>query len=286
MENINLNNGLLSVSINPVGAELTSLKDSYTEYIWEGNPAFWGKHSPVLFPIVGALKNDTYFYEGKHYSLGRHGFARDKVFTVKAQTANSVTFSLTADEETKQAYPFDFELQLTYTLNEKTLNIHYDVINSGNVNLPFSIGAHPAFALPGDFESYGLVFDNDEPLVSKQLENNLLTHTTVNVHTEGGLLPLNYKLFENDALVFTSLTSKGVTLTQDDKAILKVKFSDFPDLGIWTKVGAPFVCIEPWQGYADSIDSKGIFTEKPGIINLGDGKNFTAAISIEIMNKM
>lgn len=283
MENITLSNGLLTATINPKGAELNSLKEADNEYIWDGNPAFWGKHSPVLFPIVGTLKNNSYLYNGQRYALSRHGFARDNVFIVKTQTGNSVTFSLTSNVETKKVYPFDFELELVYTLTHKTLEIRYNVINKGHGSLPFSIGAHPAFTLPGNFESYSLVFDNDEPLISTQLENDLLSDTTIQIHAEGGVLPLNYKLFENDAIIFKSLISKGITITKNSKAIVKVTFNDFPHLGIWTKQGAPFICIEPWQGYSDSPNANGIFVEKEGIINLVEGEAFSAAFSIEIV---
>lgn len=283
MENITLSNGTLTATINPKGAELNSLKDSNTEYIWEGDPKFWGKHSPVLFPIVGALKNNSYLYNSQTYALSRHGFARDTVFSVKQQDNSSVTFSLVSNEETKKVYPFDFELEVVYTLNGKTLEIRYNVINKGSGNLPFSIGAHPAFALPGNFESYSLVFEHNEPLVSTQLENDLISATTVNIPANGGVLPLKHQLFENDALIFKQLQSKAVTITYKEEPLLKVHFTDFPHLGIWTKEGAPFICIEPWQGYSDSVNSNGIFTEKEGIIDLPEGKAFTAAFSIEII---
>jgi galactose mutarotase-like enzyme len=283
MENIILSNGILTATINPKGAELNSLKENNTEYIWEGNPEFWGKHSPVLFPIVGTLNNNTYLYNGQPYALSRHGFARDNVFSVKEQHQESITFSLTSNHETKKVYPFDFELELVYTLSQKTLEIRYNVINNSNSIMPFSIGAHPAFALPGNFESYSLIFDTDEPLISTQLENDLLSETSIEIPVQKGVLPLTYPLFKNDALIFKSLKSKTITIAKDDHSFLKVAFTDFPHLGIWTKEGAPFICIEPWQGYSDAPDTKGIFTEKEGIINLEAGKRYSAAFSIEII---
>ncbi|KOS05490.1 aldose epimerase [Flavobacterium akiainvivens] len=283
MENITLSNGILTATINPKGAELNSLKNNNTEYIWEGNAKYWGKHSPVLFPIVGTLKNNSYLYNGQPYALSRHGFARDNVFTVKGQNENSVTFSLSSNEETKKVYPFDFELQLVYTLNQKSLEIKYNVINKGAEPLPFSIGAHPAFALPGNFESYSLVFEKEEPLASTQLENDLIGNTSIEIATNGNVLPLNYGLFANDALIFKTLTSNAITIAKDNEPVLKVNFTDFPHLGIWTKEDAPFICIEPWQGYSDATNSNGIFKEKEGIIILPENETFTAAFTIEIL---
>lgn len=285
MENITISNGVLTASINPKGAELNSLKDNSNEYIWEGNPKFWGKHSPVLFPIVGTLKNNSYLYNGQPYALSRHGFARENIFAVKEQTENSVTFSLTSNVETKKVYPFDFELQLVYTLAGNTLEVKYNVINKSGGQMPFSIGAHPAFALPGDFESYALVFEKVEPLVSNQLENDLVSDATVTVPATDGIVNLNYGLFANDALVFKSLQSNSITITKKGEAVLKVGFTDFPHLGIWTKENAPFVCIEPWQGYADPIDSKGILIQKDGIVVLPENETYTGAFTIQILKE-
>ena len=191
-----IRNNYLEATIKPKGAELTSLKDNNgKEYIWEGNPEFWGKHSPVLFPIVGTLKDNKYTYKGNTYSLSRHGFARDNDFTIKEQHEDSVTFSLMADEHTKANYPFDFELQLKYTLSGKSLNIEYIIINNGIEPMPFSIGAHPAFALPGDFENYSLQFEKDQQLVSTQLQNDLLSDTEVITLLQNAKMPLHHDLF-------------------------------------------------------------------------------------------
>jgi galactose mutarotase-like enzyme len=280
---ITISNGILTATINPKGAELNSLKDSSNEYMWEGNPDYWGKHSPVLFPIVGTLKNNSYLYEGRVHALSRHGFARDNTFSIKSQTESSVVFLLTSTTDTKTVYPFDFELELAYTLTGKTLTLQYSVTNKGDKNLPFSIGAHPAFSLPGNFESYSLVFEKDEALISTQLENDLLSDTTTQIPAQNGVLPLTYSLFEKDALIFKSLQSNAITIKKGNTDVLKVSFPDFPHLGIWTKEKAPFICIEPWQGYSDAPDTRGNIIEKEGIINLEAGKQYTAGFSIEIL---
>ena len=280
---ITISNQQLTAIINPKGAEINSLKSNTgTEYIWEGDAKYWGKHSPVLFPIVGTLKNNSYLYEGQVHALSRHGFARDNTFNVKEQTEDSVTFSLLANDDTRRVYPFDFELELKYTLKGTTLNLDYIVTNKGDKPLPFSLGAHPAFALPGNFESYSLHFEKEEPLVSTQLEDDLLSDKTVDIPVQKGRLLLSYKLFENDALIFTLLQSRAVTIAQGDRSLLRVSYPNFPHLGIWTKENAPFLCIEPWQGYSDAPDTKGNLIQKEGIVLLETGKIYTAGFSVEI----
>ena len=281
--NISISNEHLTAAISQHGAELTSLKDSTTEYMWEGNPEFWGKHSPILFPIVGTLKNNTYRYNNKDYNMSRHGFARDNKFEVSYQDGESVVFSFVSNEETLKVFPFEFELQLKYTLKGKSLLLDYSVKNTGSNTMPFSLGAHPAFALPGNFEDYSLQFEKDEAFVSTRLENDLLSDKTILLGSENGKLELDYSLFEDDALIFKELESKSVAIQKDGKAFLKVTFNDFPHLGIWTKINAPFLCIEPWQGYSDALDASGNLYDKEGIVLLNPDNEFNAGFSIEIL---
>ncbi|NDI99708.1 aldose 1-epimerase family protein [Flavobacterium sp. LaA7.5] len=281
---ITLSNTKLSATINPKGAELISLKDDKgTEYMWEGNPDFWGKHSPVLFPIVGTLKDNKYSYNGTTYALSRHGFARDNVFTVKEQNKDSVTFSLVANALTKENYPFDFELQIKYTLSGNSLHIDYIINNSGEEAMPFSIGAHPAFALQGNFEAYSLQFEKEEQLISTQLQNDLLSDVEIPVTLQNGKLGLNYDLFENDALVFKKIASQYIDIAKNDIPFLRVSFPDFPHLGLWTKPNAPFLCIEPWQGYADSTTGSGNLFDKEGILVLEARGEVKRGFSIEVL---
>jgi galactose mutarotase-like enzyme len=279
---IEISNGTLTATIHSLGAELISLKDSSREYIWQADPKYWPKHSPVLFPIVGGLKNDSYLYKGKIHAMNRHGFARDNTFNLKSQTEDSAVFTLVSNNDTRVMYPFDFELEMRYALNGSTLSITYVVTNHGKEEMPFSIGAHPAFALPKKFGDYSLKFEKDEPLESRQLSENLITDTTVTHQAENGVLPLDYKLFEKDALVFTNLQSRSVKLIEGDRPILEVSYQKFPHLGIWTKENAPFICIEPWQGYADKSDATGNIIEKEGILKLSPGAQYNAAIEIQI----
>jgi len=279
-----ISNSNLTAQINHFGAELFSLKNHENkEYIWEGNPAFWGKHSPILFPIVGTLKNNSYSYNGKEYHLSRHGFARDMEFVLEKKSENSATFSLISSIETKKIYPFDFELKVIYTLEEYHLSIEYNIINNNNCSMPFSIGAHPAFALTGIFENYSLEFQEQEILKYHLLENGLISNSINEIQLNNHQLGLNYSLFKNDALVFKKLKSKSITILQNTVPLLKVNFQDFPNLGIWTVNNAPFLCIEPWLGYSDTEDSTGNILEKEGIQLLGAKKSMQCNFSIEIL---
>lgn len=276
-----ISNSILKASIKHAGAELFSLKDNQeNEYIWEGNPDFWGKHSPVLFPIVGTLKNNTYTIDEKEYQLPRHGFARDMDFELIEKTENKAVFSLQSSEETLQKYPFEFELQLIYTLNENALELEYKVINKGKEKMPFSIGAHPAIALPDHFENYALQFEKEENLKYYLLENDLISSKTKILETKNNVVPLNYELFRNDALIFKTLESKSLTILNNSKPYVKVDYYDFPSLGIWTKENAPFICIEPWLGYSDTDENTGDLYQKEGILTLEANKDFSAKFSI------
>lgn len=284
MKSIAISNSNLTAQINHLGAELFSLKTNQnTEYIWEGKPAFWGKHSPILFPIVGTLKNNSYSYNGIEYHLSRHGFARDMEFSVMEKSSNSVTFSLSASDETRKVYPFDFELQIIYTLEENSLYIEYKVLNNSPSQMPFSIGAHPAFALPGNFEDYSLEFNQEEPLEYYLLENDLVSNNTKELEVNNKIVNLNYPLFENDALIFKSFQSNSLTILKNAKPILRTNFKGFPNLGIWTKKDAPFLCIEPWFGYSDTEDSFGNLFEKESIQVLNEKEVFQSKFSIEIL---
>jgi galactose mutarotase-like enzyme len=279
-----IKNTFLTATINSFGAELCSLKNKENkEYIWEGNPDFWGKHSPILFPIVGTLKNNSYQYNEIEYHLSRHGFARDMDFELVDKKENSVTFSIQSSEETLKVYPFIFELQIIYTLDKNSLNIEYKVMNNGKSKMPFSIGAHPAFALPGNFENYAIQFEKEESLEYYLLESDLISNKKKTLELQNKLVPLNYQLFKNDALIFKTLESNWVTILENSNPKLRVNFNNFPSLGIWTKMNAPFLCIEPWFGYSDTNENSGNLFEKEGIQILEENKTFRSEFSIEIL---
>lgn len=280
-----ITNNYITAKIKHSGAELFSLKtnESNKEYIWEGNPEFWGKHSPVLFPIVGTLKNNSFQINNTTYHLSRHGFARDMVFELIDKKQNSVTFLIKSSIDTLKVYPFEFELQIRYSLEEKKLNIEYIVINKNQSDMPFSIGAHPAIVLSDNFENYAIEFEKEEPLIYNLLENDLISDKTKTLEKQNNCVKLNYQLFENDALIFKTLTSRKLSILNNSKPIIKVHYDGFPHLGIWTKKDAPFICIEPWYGYSDSNDATGNIFEKEGIQILKENKTFNSKFTLEII---
>lgn len=277
-----IKNEFIAASFDSLGAELISLKSNDKEFIWEGNPAFWDKQSPVLFPTIGSLKDDTYFVQGNEYHLPRHGFAREKQFQVIQQSNDKIIFSLKEDQESLKVYPFNFELIIEYRLVEKTLEVNYKVVNTSQSKMFFSIGGHPGLALSDAFENYSLVFDSDEALNYSLLENHLLSDEKQVLETRENHLPLSYSLFEKDALVFTDHKIRSVLIQENGKDFVKVNFENFPDLGIWTKVNAPFICIEPWFGHADEVKTNQNLEEKAGIIALESHENFKSKYTIEI----
>ncbi|MDD3003503.1 aldose 1-epimerase family protein [Flavobacterium sp.] len=280
---ISIKNQFLEAVFKDTGAELISLTSNDREYIWNGNPKFWAKHSPVLFPIVGTLKNDTYYYENKRYELSRHGFARDKKFQIIKQSETEIVFSLKEDQETLQNYPFHFELQIAYELLGNQLKVRYTVLNNSNSNMYFSIGGHPAFALYNSFEDYSLKFETSAKLEFSLLKNDLISSETQKLKTINNELPLNYKLFQEDALVFKNQNINTVTITQNTTDLLRINVKNFPDLGIWTKNNAPFICIEPWFGHADLSQTNQQFVDKEGILFLEKEGVFNTFYSIEIL---
>ena len=281
---VSISNQYLIAQINLKGAELFSLQNNSTkeEFIWEGNPNFWGKHSPILFPIVGTLKNNSFKHNNQKHELSRHGFARDLDFQIKNKTKSSVCFSLTSNEYTKSKYPFDFELLISYHLIDNELKIAYTIINNGNEIVPFSVGGHPAFSLNGKFENYALEFEVNETIKSYLLKEDLLSNEYEEIELKNKKLPLTYSLFENDAMIIKKMQSKEISILKDDIPILKFKFNDFPNFGIWTKVGAPFICLEPWVGYSDTFETSGNIFEKEGIqiLEANSEKKYTFSITI------
>lgn len=280
--NITLTNDTLTATINTKGAELISLKKDSKEFIWEGNPKFWGKHSPILFPIVGTLKNNSYNYNDKQYHLSRHGFARDNDFIVSEVTENKVAFSLSSSKETLENYPFDFELRVIYILDNDSLILRYEVLNKGESKMPFSIGGHPALALPNNFENYSLHFENDESITSYSLKEDLLSEETTTFELAENQLPLAYSLFANDALIIKKLASDKIQILENNVPKVEIQLGKFPNLGLWTKDKAPFLCIEPWYGYSDTVASTDNLFKKEGIIILNKKEAFETSFGIKI----
>ena len=281
--NITISNHQIKATINTLGAELIQLEKGNQQYIWTVDENYWNKTSPILFPIVGRLKNDSYSIEDKTYELPRHGFARNFEFKVGHQTENAVVFLLTDNSETLKQYPFQFELRLKYEIIENSLKMNYSVINKSDKMMPFSIGAHPAFAINELFSEYTLDFNEYEDFISHELQNEQFNNSSKIIASENGKIKLDYSLFEKDALVFKNLKSDTLTLSKRNLPYLSVEFKGFPYLGIWTKPKAPFLCIEPWCGLADNTNHNGNIYEKEGIQLLDNNAEFQREINIVIL---
>ena len=288
--NYEIKNEHIKAKIKSFGAELNSLQkiDEDLEYMWQGDSKYWNRHSPILFPIVGRLKNDSYTYQNQKYNMTQHGFARDKEFEVIKNEVDFIEFRLKSDEKTLEIYPFSFELYLSYKLEKNSLIVSYKVINKSDDKMLFSIGAHPAFnwTLKEDEkkENYFLEFENIKETKRYFLNDKGLVYDSVDLKIIDNKIALNEELFKNDALVFEDLNIKTLTLKNSiNENYIKLNFENFPYLGIWSKpTGALFICIEPWFGVADSFDSSKNLEDKKGIITLLKDEIFSSFYSIEI----
>jgi galactose mutarotase-like enzyme len=284
-----IENEYLQVVIDSKGAELKRVfhKTHLIDYMWNANPAYWAKTSPVLFPVVGTLKENTYYHEGRAYTLPRHGFARDKMFEVSNQQSHSITFSIESDPETLAVYPFHFVFSIVYTLNGDALTVAYHIQNTHNDVMLFSVGGHPAFKVPlvegTSYEDYRLVFEKEETAgrwpISKE---GLIEKTSQPLFNETKVLWLKKEFFSKDALVLKHLQSTLVQVTSDKTPHgLHFSFSGFPYLGLWAAPGADFLCIEPWCGIADSVDADQQLIHKEGILQLPPAKAFNVQWSVQ-----
>ncbi len=286
-----LENDDLRVSIRPKGAELTSIfhKSSAIEHLWQADPTVWGWHAPNLFPVVGGCLNNQLLIDGETYPIDRHGFARQSVFETTESTTTHAIFSLRSNDETRVHFPYEFEFQLIYELDGPRLTVTYRLVNEDEQSVFFSVGAHPAFSVPFNpgeaYEDYFVEFERTEPLETHMLSpSGYFTGETKPVATPDNRLPLTKHLFDQDALVFKNLASRRATIRSNkhDHA-LSVAYPAFPYLGIWAKPGAPFVCIEPWLGCADSEGAPKPIQQKEAIQVVKPGQVFEAAFSIEVL---
>lgn len=271
-----IENDKLIVGVKDLGSELTSVKSKATakEYLWQGSEKYWLGQSPILFPIVGRLIDDEYTFENKKYSLPQHGFARRMTWKMSNAKADEISFVLTETEETLKVYPFRFEVKVTFSLEGNCLKVSHDVLNTNGKTMYFSIGAHPAFNCEiGD----RLVFSQKETLETAKIDlvRSLRMPESIPVLNEETDIVITEHIFDGDALVFKGAKSEYITL-ENDRDDYKVKFylGNSPYLGIWSKPGAPYVCIEPWCGVNDSYEKKNDFSEKEGIISLEAGESF------------
>lgn len=278
----------LKIQVLEKGAELCSVlhKDHQIEYMWQAG-SLWAKHSPILFPIVGTLKENSFIFKNKKYVLPRHGFARDMNFQLNRKTNSTMIFSLLSNENTLKVFPFHFELQIAYEITNSSLNISYKVINVGNDTMYFSIGGHPAFNVPivndGELEDYFLEFSSEENLQRHHLFNGLIDDKTESVALEQNkILALNKNLFEQDAIVLKNINSSSITLkSRKHNHGLTFNLNNCPYLGLWTAKDGGFICIEPWYGIADNIHHQQELEKKEGIVALNSGSEFNYKFSID-----
>lgn len=271
-ENVKISNGDTEVTINSFGAEINSVKRNGEEYIWCGDPEVWSGRAPVLFPICGGLKDDKYVYGGKEYTLEKHGFARDSEFEIESVESDRAVFLLKATEETKIKYPFDFELRIIYKINANKLEVEYNVLNKGENTMYFSIGAHEAYACPEGIEDYSVIFEEEEEFESSVLDGNLFEHKTEKIAKTGKELPLKYEYFAIDAQSFLGMKSRKATLKNNKTGkSATLCFDGLDYFLLWTMPTGRYICMEPWSGFPDFVDSDYDITHKPGITELASG---------------
>lgn len=272
-----IKNECLTVVIKSEGAEITSVKNSNgTEFMWEADPKYWGSSAPILFPICGALKEGRYFYEGKEYSLEKHGYARHSEFEIESVSENEAVFLLRSDEKSRKLYPFDYEFRAKYALKENCLIVTYDVKNLTDGDMYTDFGGHEAYACPGGIEGYDVIFKEKENLDAACLEGNHFNYETYSVGENTNRLELKDEYFKTDALAFLNLRSKELTLAaKDGSRKITVEYEGHPYLLLWTVYTAPYLCIEPWVGMPDRVDASRQITEKEGIVKIEKGKSFS-----------
>ena len=286
-----LENDLIEISVKEDGAEQVSfkLKEDGTEYLWQANPAVWGRYAPVLFPIVGRVKDNQYTIDGKTYMLGQHGFARDSKFVILTQTENSVEYQIISNKETMKIYPFQFKLNVKYEIKDRTLKVAYTVENIDDKKIYFSVGAHPGFKCPivegENIEDYYLEFSEKETAEVLRLnEESLVSSNKALFLKNENIIPLSEKLFADGVLIFEDLKSEKISIkSKKTNKSITMEFQDFKYFGIWTVPDQPqFVCLEPWHGIADFDTSDGNLKTKEGIKILEQGEKFQCFYSITI----
>lgn len=277
----------IAATILAQGAELSSLRNADgVELVWQAGPQ-WPRHAPVLFPIVGRLKNDTLRHGGKSYPMTQHGFARDRRFAWVEQGPRSCKLALADDAETRARYPFAFRLDVTYTVDGADLEVAFDIFNTGEVVLPASLGGHPAFnwplypGLPKD--AYTLSFETAEPAPIRRLKDGLMQPQAEASPVTGRTLALSERLFDDDAMILDQVASKSVRFAAGQGPATELSWQGFRELGVWSKPGgAPFLCIEPWHGFASPAEFDGEFSDKPGLMHIAPGTRRSLCYRIRV----
>jgi galactose mutarotase-like enzyme len=280
---VSISTAALSAEISATGAELVRLQDrTGADLLWDGNPAVWNGRSPLLFPIVGEVTGNRLNVAGTAYEIGRHGFARTSTFALVGSDAASCTWRLESSEATRRQYPFEFRLDVTYRIEGATLHMEARVTNTGAAVMPASFGFHPALRWPLPYgtsrAAHEIVFERDEPAPIRRPIDGLLSAAQFATPVRDRHLLLHDDLFEDGALVFDTLASRSVLYGE----AIRVDFPRMPHLGIWTKPGAGYVCIEPWQGHASPEGFDGELADKPGVIAITPGATESFGMSIGV----
>jgi galactose mutarotase-like enzyme len=276
----------LQAQISSRGAELVALRHRRSDVLWDGDPGFWTGRSPLLFPIVGRVRDDRILVDGEAYALPQHGFARNSIFVLIETTPVSCRWALSENASTLAQYPFAFRLEVSYAIADTCLRMEATVTNTGDSVLPASFGFHPGFRwpLPGasDRDAHAITFAQNETGPVRRPVNGLLSGEAHPSPLDGHRLVLRDALFDAGALVFDQLASRSVSYAGPGTPEIRVDFEGLPHLGVWTKPGAGFICIEPWHGYADPQDFAGEFSGKPGLVMIAPGGSriFATAVTV------
>jgi galactose mutarotase-like enzyme len=286
---VSISSAQLSAEIDPLGAQLSALKNrSALDLLWDGDPAVWAGRAPLLFPIVGVLVGGSYRLGSKSYPLPRHGFARGKLFSIDRVSSSAAAFKLTADDASLLVYPFAFELEVRYELADTALSVTTWIRNRGDADMPASFGYHPGFRWPLPFgqsrSAHFIEFECAEPAPFRRIDSNgLLTPEMHPNPIVGRRLALADSLFQEDVIIFDQLESRSVIYGSSRGPRIRIGFPDAPYLGVWTKPGAPFICIEPWHGVTDPEGFSGDFRDKPGVFVLKAGESFSTRMDITLL---
>lgn len=284
-----LENDKLKILVNSVGAELSSVVDLETgfEFMYDGNPNFWKRHAPNLFPIVGRLLNDTYMYNGESYHMTQHGFARDSEFKIIEETVSTLAFELTESEETLVKYPFRFSYIVKYELITDTIKVTYQVTNPDTTELLFSVGAHPAFAFDEgqDIDDYKVTFNPPINDIHYKLEDSYINPTPFVNKRKISEIDISMKTFEDGVLIFDQPINIMTLESKKSNHKITVGIEGIPYVGIWTALSdtdkTPFLCIEPWEGLADLIGHDGKLETKEGIKRLQEKEIFSSTYTLK-----
>ncbi|MDO9414873.1 aldose 1-epimerase family protein [Pararhizobium sp.] len=281
---IRIENQYLTVEVSPLGAEMQSITShDGRSWLWNGDASFWTGRSPVLFPIVGKAPDDTLIVNGQGYPMGQHGFARRQEFTLAASNETYCRFALASSEATRAVYPFDFDFSVRHSLEDRTLIVSVEVVNHGDHPMPFGFGFHPAFAWPlpgGQGLPHTITLDSGAEPALHRLKGGLLSDEPLPSPFHAGRLLLDHSQYDADAMIFPEDAGPGLTYAAEGGPSLKFHFENLPNLALWTKPGAPFLCIEPWHGTAAIAGGSRELADRPYTTLLGLGQSIRFGFSV------